>query len=371
MRHLICALAAISISSGCMPEPDAGPHTKFDNAQDESATAVSSKDAGTLAYERGDFETARIEWSSASEQGDAYATGRLALLYRDGEGVPEDAQRANELLHRAAEGGDAASQYHLGLDLLIGLSVEANRDMALAWLRKSADQGHGEAQVSLAYQLLTSDAGSYEPKEVLEWAEQGADRKDPLAYAILGIVYFEGIGVTQDISAAQQWHQRAANGGVGESSYWVATQLFVGELYSRDLGTARHYATLAVDAGHPDGDALVARIEDDLYLGVDDLDTMEDVWHDNELRFQREYIGRTFKATMPFFDVGEAFLKDGVYSVEFGDNVMFGDIKCLVSNRSQLSAISNWSKGQPITVTGVVADNEGFSFRLDRCSFKS
>ena len=46
-------------------------------------------------------------------------------------------------------------------------------------------------------------------------------------------------------------------------------------------------------------------VEDELFLGAEDIEIMEDVWLDNKLRFERVYVGRTFRDRMPFFEVRE------------------------------------------------------------------
>jgi hypothetical protein len=67
------------------------------------------------AYESGDYATALREFKPLAEQGDVSAQYNLGQMYRDGEGVPENAEIAMKWYRLAAEQGLADSQYNLGV----------------------------------------------------------------------------------------------------------------------------------------------------------------------------------------------------------------------------------------------------------------
>ena len=62
-------------------------HMKW-TARGEDAEA--GFDEGVAAFKRGDYATALREWRPLAEQGDADTQFNLALMYRKGEGVPQD-----------------------------------------------------------------------------------------------------------------------------------------------------------------------------------------------------------------------------------------------------------------------------------------
>ncbi len=71
-----------------------------------AAPACTDFDPGMEAYERGDYATALKEWRPLAEQGDADAQFNLGVMYRIGQGVPEDFVRAHMWANLAAAQGD-------------------------------------------------------------------------------------------------------------------------------------------------------------------------------------------------------------------------------------------------------------------------
>ncbi len=67
-----------------------------------TAPAWAGWDEGVAAYERGDYATALREWRPLAEQGDADAQHNLGVLYRNGQGVPQDYVQAHMWLNLAA-----------------------------------------------------------------------------------------------------------------------------------------------------------------------------------------------------------------------------------------------------------------------------
>ena len=65
---------------------------------------------GYAAAQSGDFETAFREWVPLAEQGDVNAQLNLALMYYNGEGVPQDDKTAVKWYTLAAEQGYAKAQ---------------------------------------------------------------------------------------------------------------------------------------------------------------------------------------------------------------------------------------------------------------------
>ncbi len=65
--------------------------------------------AGTEAFNRGDYASALKEWRPLAEQGDANAHYLLGTMYADGKGVPQDSAEAMKWYRLAAEQGYAAA----------------------------------------------------------------------------------------------------------------------------------------------------------------------------------------------------------------------------------------------------------------------
>ena len=84
-----------------------------------------------------------------AEQGDAAAQLFLGILYKDGQGVPQDYAQAAIWFRKAAEQGDAGAQFMLGASYANGKGVPQDYAQAAVWFRKAAEQGNATAQILL------------------------------------------------------------------------------------------------------------------------------------------------------------------------------------------------------------------------------
>jgi TPR repeat protein len=149
--------------------------------------ALADFQAGLEAYYRGDYAAALREWRPLAEAGNAEAQFHLALMYRNGEGVPKDDREAARWYRRAAEQGFVLAQIALGGMYDDGNGVPEDDREAARWYRKAAEQGDPFAQYNLGLIYVAKGAGV--PEDVVQayaWfnlaAAQGAafaaDRKD-------------------------------------------------------------------------------------------------------------------------------------------------------------------------------------------------
>jgi TPR repeat protein len=98
---------------------------------------------GKPALARKQTETADLKARAAAL--DAVAEYDLALLYRDGDGVPHDLAEHARLLHRAANHNYAPAHYALGIAYLNGIGVGRDLIAAHMWFNLAARQGHTDA----------------------------------------------------------------------------------------------------------------------------------------------------------------------------------------------------------------------------------
>ena len=107
-----------------------------------TGAAADSFEDGRSAYERGDYAQAMNLLRPLAAQGDARAQFNLGVMYRHGEGVPQDAQEAVTWYRKAAEQGYAPAQYNLGVMYRHGQGVPQDAQEAVKWYRRAAEQGH-------------------------------------------------------------------------------------------------------------------------------------------------------------------------------------------------------------------------------------
>ena len=106
------------------------------------------------------------ETRSLAEQGDAEAQFNLGSIYKKGNGVPKESEKAMEWYLKAAEQGYAEAQSNLGVLYANGEGVPKDAVKAVDWWRKAAEQGYAQAQFNLG---LMHKKGKGVPKE----AEKG------------------------------------------------------------------------------------------------------------------------------------------------------------------------------------------------------
>ena len=142
-----------------------------------TAPAFADFQAGSDAYDKGDYKTALREWLPLAEQGDSDAQYNMGVMYDFGKGVPQDYKEAVKWYRLSAEQGDATAQYNVGLMYKNGQGVPQDYKTAVKWYRLSAEQGEANAQNNL------------------------------------GFMYGEGHGVPQDYLRAHMWYNLGASNG--------------------------------------------------------------------------------------------------------------------------------------------------------------
>ncbi len=130
---------------------------------------------GVAAYNSGDYATALRELRPLAEQGMVDAQLNLAVMYNNGEGVPQDYTEAERWYRKAAEKRYAEAQFSIGLMYYKGLGVPQDYAEAVKWYRKAAEQGYARAQNDL------------------------------------GVMYYDGHGLPQDYAHAYKWFNLAAS----------------------------------------------------------------------------------------------------------------------------------------------------------------
>ncbi len=103
---------------------------------------------------------------------------------------------------------------------------QATRKQALALLQDSALLGNTAAMLRLAmYELLAEGliAGMDDSKEAgVDWVKQAANDNDIRGQRLLSKMYYQGVGVPQDIKSGQYWLEEAAKNGHVEAAELVA-----------------------------------------------------------------------------------------------------------------------------------------------------
>ena len=136
--------------------------------------------AGMDAYSRGDYATAKREWSPLAKLGVSAAQFHLGQLYANGQGVPQDYVQARQWYEKAALQGDVSAQLNLGVLYENGNGVPKDYQRALFWYRRSANHGNAMTLTNLGRMY---EHGNGVPKDVVQaekWYILGAAHGDKL-----------------------------------------------------------------------------------------------------------------------------------------------------------------------------------------------
>jgi TPR repeat protein len=173
-------------------------------------------DAGSDAYNAGDYETAFENWLPLAERGDASAQYNLGIMYDNGYGVPQDYAEAVRWYRLAAEQGYASAQFNLALMYRNGEGVPQDDAEAVRWYRLAAEQGYADAQLNL------------------------------------GVMYDNGEGVPHDNVLAHMWFNIAsANGNaIGRENRDIITKRMTRE----QIADAQARARVCMASGYQDCD---------------------------------------------------------------------------------------------------------------------
>lgn len=201
----------------------------------------------------------------------ARALFRLGAVYRNGTGMPFDANKAVECWRMAAELGHSEAQNNLGVMYASGDGAAHNDQLAVKMYSLAAGQGVVSAQFNLACMLAEGrGAPSKDEKTAVALWSAAAANNHLGAHFNLGVMFEKGRGgLNKDLLRAIAHYTYAAERGHSHSSFNL------GFLYEKggDLGAgkvpfppfpalAEYYYALAAQAGDEEADQRLESLRD-------------------------------------------------------------------------------------------------------------
>lgn len=144
----------------------------------------------------------------AADKGSGMGACYLANLYLFGNGVPKDTDLAMHWLEVGVRRHNVLAQFDLAL-LLLKEPDHARHARAVRLLRDSAKAGRVAAKHQLALEVINEPDFARSPNEGVALLEEAASAGFWKSSVILGVLYRDGHGVTQDKKAAY-YHFRIA-----------------------------------------------------------------------------------------------------------------------------------------------------------------
>ena len=182
--------------------------------------------------ERQDFSRALDLYRASAAQGYASGQHNLAIMYRDGSGVPPDEIEALRLFQLAAAQGYAAADANIGDLVLNGRAgLQADPVEAVKLFKRAADKGNANGQFYLAKAYSKGIGGlPISPQEFERLLRLAIEQHDDSATVALGYAYDTGkAGIEIDKVKARHLFKKAADEGDETGQYNLAIMMFDGE----------------------------------------------------------------------------------------------------------------------------------------------
>eukprot|EP00891_Asterochloris_glomerata_P006375 jgi/Astpho2/6375/fgenesh1_pg.00091_%23_38_t len=220
-------------------------------------------------YQSGELAGARMPQSlskAAGYFGRAASAGHLAsqtslgFLYERGLGVAQDFLTAAKWYHAAAEGGDARAQNSLAVMLAQGFPPEVPADSlgAVMWFQRSSAQGNAAAMSNLATAVEEGHGAPRNPAAALSLWQAAADLGHVPAHLHLGCCSLE----RGDFVQAAAHLRRAADGGEAEAELHLGRMFWQGLGHSQDLAAAERHFSAALQGGLQEAAGLLSAVQD-------------------------------------------------------------------------------------------------------------
>ena len=172
----------------------------------------------------------------------------ISFIYRD--------KSDFEILLDKAGDGDSEAQYNVGWIYSTGQSelhgyesVAIDDAEALKWFRMAAEQDNSKAQYAIGVMYYNGEGVTKDFAEAEKWYRKAADQDNSSAQNAIGGMYYNGEGVTKDFAEAIKWFQKAADQDYANAQYNVGVMYYRGESIKKDYDLAAGWFQKAADQG--------------------------------------------------------------------------------------------------------------------------
>ncbi len=198
----------------------------------------------------------------AERLGSVDAKANLGAMYLSGEGIQKDESKAFGLLKEAAEDQDCSAMCNLALMYESGIVVDKDMSTAISYYKQAADLGYPPAFYHLGVLVGEGEAdlGDIDPVGLLETA--GTDGNIDALHR-LGVMYYDGEGVEQDLDMASQYFRAGSEFENPECMYNLGIMIIREEADPAYDEEAYDLIIAAADAGYGPAKELVEKSQED------------------------------------------------------------------------------------------------------------
>ncbi|KAF9900736.1 hypothetical protein EC991_006928 [Linnemannia zychae] len=176
--------------------------------------------------------------------------------------TPEPGDIITQLEIKAYE-GDMNAQVKLGQAYLSGYKdfLDPLPETAMKWFLQAAERGHPTAQYYVGLLHYQGRGVSVNYETAVEWFMKAADKKDRPSQIFLGEMYLHGQGVKKDSLRALQWLLPLANEGHADGQYHIGFMHSNGIYpFPQNYSLAMEWYRKAADQGHAGAQVEIGKI---------------------------------------------------------------------------------------------------------------
>lgn len=198
------------------------------------------------------------EIKSLAESDDIIAQTILGEMYYYGIGIEKNADKAEDILIKAAEKGNANAKLILGR---LYYNVKENSDKAVEYYRKAAEQGIAIGQALFGFMYFNGEGVSKDYKKAIELLEKSAEQDCGYALYNLAVVFRDGLAEqTPDISKAIALFKKTGEQGYSKGYLELGKLYSDGESIPKDEAKAADYYKKASELGNVNADFSLGKM---------------------------------------------------------------------------------------------------------------
>jgi len=195
-------------------------------------------------------------YASASS-GDIKAQIELGCMYRDGDRVEQDGNKAVEWLTKAANQGSTKAKFNLGHMYKDGDGIPLNYSKAIEWFTLASEEGDMDSLVWIGILHQRGHGFSQDLSKAAECFSEAASKGDSYGQFNLGALYRDGKGVPQDSQKALELFTLSAEQG-NELALEALGELYIAQ---RDYEKGKEYLRRAGEKGKQSALETLNKIE--------------------------------------------------------------------------------------------------------------
>jgi TPR repeat protein len=250
----VAKAAANRYRRASIPVPDTNSSSGSANptppVQRPTVSGVQLEESGNSLWRLKRYAEAKSLFQQSCDLGEMKACSELAIMYHNGQGVPQDARAAASLHEKACNGGFLNGCTSLGTFYEEGEGVPKDFARALTLHGKACDGGNMLGCLSLGQLYRNGNGVPKDPGRAMFFIDKACDGGVVMACTVLGLMYENGDGVTADASRADSIYRKTCSDGDYLGCQFLGWNLVKGIGIAVDRSEGLRLLHQTCDGGH-------------------------------------------------------------------------------------------------------------------------